>query len=238
MKWLPSRRVKTEDSAPPSETPKITPQKSLWNLDSATLIELIALPKPAPGGGSVAIVAGCMGTALLRKAFIISRVKPRLVDKSAGDEPLDELNQLDRVLRTDVDLDAAGFDYYIRALRLPRANPLEKKVREKAVEQALVRATSVPINAAAVILRVVGLALCELPSIEQVVITDAAAGIRLLNSSAGCLLYTAESNLRKIADAALSSILADQLEALSRGTLQAESELRRALASRAPNPFP
>jgi formiminotetrahydrofolate cyclodeaminase len=226
MKWLSMRRSRVA-AVPSSDIPDVAvPEKSLWNLDGADLLDLVALPKPVPGCGSVAIVTGCLGTALLRKALAVSRGKARLVDKAA---PLDELNRLDRILRGSADLDAIEFDYYIRALRLPRSNPVEKKIREKAVEQTLVRATSIPINAAAVILRIVSLALGELPSIETVVLSEAVAGIRLLNTSARCLLYIAEGNLKKVTPATLSSMLTDQLEALNSGIRHAESELMRFL---------
>jgi formiminotetrahydrofolate cyclodeaminase len=235
MKWLPTRRPKTVGPSLSEIHKPAAQQRSLWNLDSAALLELVALPKPVPGGGSVAIMTGCMGTALLRKAFAICRAKARMIDKSA-DALVDELNRLERILRGSADLDAAGFDYYIRALRLPRSNLAQKKVREKAVEQAMVRATSIPVQAAAIIHHIVILALSELALIEEVVLSDAVAGIRLLNTSACCLLYTAEGNLKKIAHAAFSSMLTEQLQALNRAILEAESGLLRALEDRAGNP--
>jgi formiminotetrahydrofolate cyclodeaminase len=133
-------------------------------------------------------------------------------------------------------MDATRFDYYVRSLLLPRSSPAEKRVREKAVEHAVVRASSIPIDAAATILSIVVLALGELPAVEDVVFSDAVTGIRLLNVSAGCLLYIAEGNLRKIAHAAFASVLSEQLEALRSAIVQAESELMRVLDSRASNP--
>ena len=234
MRWLPLRRPKTA-AVPSGETPKVTPQRSLWNLDSGALLELVALPKPAPGGGSAAIITGCMGTALLRKAFAISRSNSHTVHKTTGDDPIDELSRWDRILRTSANMDATRFDCYIRALMLPRSSPAEKRVREKAVEHAMFRATSIPIDAAATILAVVVLALRELPAVEDVVFSDAVTGIRLLNVSAGCLLYIAEGNLRKISHAAFASVLSEQLEALRNAIVQAESELMHVLDSRASN---
>jgi formiminotetrahydrofolate cyclodeaminase len=72
-----------------------------------------------------------MATALLRKAFTISCGKIRSMSKSVVNAPLDELNRLDQILSRSADQDAGGLDYYVRALRLRRSNPAEKKAGRK-----------------------------------------------------------------------------------------------------------
>lgn len=199
-------------------------ESSLWELSGRALLELVAAPKPVPGGGSVAVMTACMGTALVRKAFAIS------LAKTGANIPLDELIALDKNLRASADLDAAGYDCYVRALRLPRSNATEQAVREKAMEEAMVRTTSIPIHAVELIHGIVLFSLHRLSSVDKAVVTDAIAGIRLLNASAQALLDTARGNLEKIANAMLADRFTDQYETLRRSTSNAELELTKFLS--------
>jgi formiminotetrahydrofolate cyclodeaminase len=208
---------------------------SLWRLNTDELLDAIAAPEPTPGGGSVAIRAACLGTALVRKAFAVSLRKDR------GDGSTDELpaalRDLDRreiILRGSVDRDAGAFDSYLRALRLPRASLGEAKIREKAIEHGLVRATCVPTAAAAAIRSIAALALRHFERVHDVVLTDAVTGLNLLHTSAACLLVTAEDNRRKIAQSVFCEKLASQAEELTVAIGQAEADLAARLRSRDP----
>jgi formiminotetrahydrofolate cyclodeaminase len=199
-------------------------ESSLWERSGSALLELVAAPKPVPGGGSVAVMTACLGTALVQKAFAISLVR------TGAKVPLDELIALDKNLRACADLDAAGYDDYVRAVRLPRSNAAEQAVREKVMEEAIVRATSIPIHAVELIHGIVLFSLRRLSSVDKAVVTDAIAGIRLLNASAQALLDTAQSNLKKIANTMLADRLTDQCETLRQSTSNAELELTKFLS--------
>jgi methenyltetrahydrofolate cyclohydrolase len=208
---------------------------SLWRLNADELLDAIAAPQPTPGVGSVAILAACLGTALVRKALAVSVRKDR--GNGNTDEfpaALRDLGRHEMILRESADRDAAAFDSYVRALRLPHANFAEKKIREKAIEHALVRATCVPTAAAAAIRSIVTLALRHFEGIHDVVLTDAVTGLNLLHTSAGCLLVTAEENRRRSAQSVLCEKLASQIEELTVAVGQAEADLAACLRDRDP----
>jgi methenyltetrahydrofolate cyclohydrolase len=208
---------------------------SLWELEVSELVELVASVKPAPGGGSVAMIVACLGAALLRKAFAVSLRN----DCGLGDgiprlaATLTELNRWDRALRESADKDTADFESYIQARRLPRATAVEARVREKAVEEAMVRATATPIAAAVSGHSVVSLALRGLELIDNAILSDAVAGARLVNTSVVCLLATAESNLAEIVKSPSHPALSEQLRELARAYAASELELERHTRRRA-----
>jgi formiminotetrahydrofolate cyclodeaminase len=207
---------------------------SLWNQNVSELMEQIASTKPAPGGGSAAVMVACMGTALLRKAAAVSLRK----EDSKGDRTqqleamLEKLNRWEQILAGAADEDADAFDSCIRALRLPHSTAAEERLREKAVEEAMVRATSVPIAAVAAIRDVVFLALHALPLIHDVILSDAITGLRLLNVGAVCLLGAAESNLSRLVKSPLHAGLSEQMRELGRTTAELEPDLKNRLGSR------
>lgn len=110
---------------------------------------------------------------------------------------LTHLDEKDVTFRNGVDQDASAFDDYIRALRLPHGDPVEAGIREKAQEEALVHATSLHVSLAGEMHALIRFALDQLPSIHDVILSDAIAGLRLLKSAMECLLLTAESIWQK-----------------------------------------
>jgi methenyltetrahydrofolate cyclohydrolase len=209
-------------------------RSSLWELPARELLELIASTEPTPGGGSAALVAACMGTALLRKAFAVSLKKEcRTGDPThALERALAHLDAKEMTLRNGADQDANAFDNYIRALRLPHGDSVEAGIREKAREEALVRATSLPVSLAGEVHALFRFALDQLPSIDDVILSDAITGLRLLNSATGCLLLTAESNLAKVLKPGFQSAMSSQIRDIRHSAKQAESQLVCRLESR------
>jgi glutamate formiminotransferase/formiminotetrahydrofolate cyclodeaminase len=205
---------------------------SLWKLSSEDLLSRIAVPEPTPGGGSVAIIAGCLGLALLRKALAVSRKRdPEANRSSAIEEALSEFESVEPVLRESADCDAAGFDHYICARRLPRGTPFEVEAREKAIELALIEATEIPIQAAAAMRRMTSVALRCLPSIHVGILSDAIGGLHLLMTSAVTLLAAADSNLAQLSVSAQSSKLTREAGRVRTAIRQAEADLVAQLGS-------
>jgi formiminotetrahydrofolate cyclodeaminase len=218
----------------PGEEPALEGRSSLWELPARELLGQVASTEPTPGGGSAAIMVACIGTALLRKAFAVSLKK----ECRTGDptHPLERalayLDEKDVTFRNGVDQDANSFGDYIRALRLPQGDSVEAGIREKAREEALARATSLPVSLAGEIHALFRFALDQLPSIHDVILSDAVTGLRLLNSATECLLLTAESNLAKVLKPGFQSAMSSQIRDTRHLAKQAESQLVCRLESR------
>jgi methenyltetrahydrofolate cyclohydrolase len=208
---------------------------SLWELKANDLMRLVASDRPTPGGGSVAIMVACMGVALLSKAAAVSLRKDHR--KSGLHEQLEEmlegLKRGNQVLQQSADQDSTAFDSWVHALRLPRGNVIATKIREKSVEEAAVRASSIPIAAATTIRDLVCLGLRGLPLIHDVILSDAIAGLRLLNTSAVCLLATAEGNLSGSVKSPFHPEITVRLREIRHATKEADGELEHRLRNRA-----
>lgn len=145
-----------------------------------SFIDRVASAEPVPGGGSVAAVAGALGAALGQMAIRITREKKDF--RQHGDRYTDALDRLAPYAATLlelVDADAEAYGRVLTAYKLPKTSP----DREKAVQDALIRATEIPsrtANCAAEALRV----LEDLRSIIYAnVASDLQVGLQMLRSS-------------------------------------------------------
>jgi len=114
-----------------------------------SFIDAVANPTPAPGGGSVAALAGSLGAALGQMVADISRKKKSL---AAYAQPLsdiaDELRNASQALAEGIDRDAESYESVLTAHRLPRETPDEHRSRNQAIQQALTGAVNAPLEIA------------------------------------------------------------------------------------------
>ncbi|MFQ5927992.1 MAG: glutamate formimidoyltransferase, partial [Terriglobia bacterium] len=109
----------------------------------------VAAPKPTPGGGSVAALAGALAAALGQMVANLSRRKKAHAEHSERLEThTRELEALCQELKAAMDADAESFEAVLAAHRLPRASEAEKQTRHEASEQALKHAAKVPLAVA------------------------------------------------------------------------------------------
>ena len=91
----------------------------LKDLTIEEFLKELASKKPAPGGGSVAALAGALAASLVSKAAMIS-----------GDEKIAEkAERLGKVLLKLVDEDAEAFQRVMEAYRLPKKPETKNKER-------------------------------------------------------------------------------------------------------------
>ncbi len=109
----------------------------------------LASEAPAPGGGSAAATAGAFGAALLAMVVRLTVGKEKYRDVWGDLEPL--LSTLDshraRLLEL-VDEDTRAYDAIVAARRQPKGTDAEKAARQKAIDEATILATTVPMQTA------------------------------------------------------------------------------------------
>jgi glutamate formiminotransferase / formiminotetrahydrofolate cyclodeaminase len=112
-------------------------------------IDAVANPTPAPGGGSVAALAGSLAAALGQMVADISRKKKSL---AAHAQPLsdiaDQLRKASQALAEGIDRDASSYESVLAAHRLPRETPDEQLRRNQAIQVALTGAVNAPLEIA------------------------------------------------------------------------------------------
>jgi formiminotetrahydrofolate cyclodeaminase len=107
----------------------------------------VASDSPAPGGGSVAALAGSVAAALVT---MVCRLSLGRDDVVATDEELSEAleqsEQLRRRLLELVDEDTAAFDAIMVAVRMPKADEAERSARSAALAKAKLGAAVPPLE--------------------------------------------------------------------------------------------
>ena len=132
---------------------------ALVSLKASELVHEVSRDTPAPGGGSIAALAGALGAAL---ASMVSNLTIGKKGYEAVQKDLLALAEKaqgikDRLLKA-VDDDTAAFNDYLEATRLPSSSPEEKQARQEAIQAGLKTAVNVPLTTARLSLEALHLA--------------------------------------------------------------------------------
>ena len=112
-------------------------------------LDAVAQPTAAPGGGSVAALAGALSASLGQMVAGLSRKKKsQAAHAEQLSEAVSEFAAASRFLAEAIDRDAASFESVMAAYKLPQGNPGEQQRREDAIQQALKGAAQVPLEVA------------------------------------------------------------------------------------------
>lgn len=185
---------------------------SVWTLTAAQLRDQVASTDPTPGGGSVSIVAATLAVASIQKGVTISLKKSvadsarrrGLLDLSSGASAL--LASLSEL----ADADSLAFQGYLKACALPGTTDDEKAFRRAAKEDGLVRATRIPLEAAAEMARGLEFAEAAAKLVDSRVRSEVLTGGVLLRASIKSVLFSVDANLSGISDAVVRDALKRQ----------------------------
>jgi glutamate formiminotransferase / formiminotetrahydrofolate cyclodeaminase len=112
-------------------------------------IDAVAHPTPAPGGGSVAALAGALAAAL---GEMVARISSKKKSLAANAERLEAIAGGLRIackgLAEGIDRDAASYESVLAAHRLPKDTPEAQTHRNGAIQEALKSAVEVPLEMA------------------------------------------------------------------------------------------
>jgi len=173
----------------------------LKELSVEEFIREVASSSPAPGGGSVAALAGAQGAGLLSMYCNLSQNREKLgeiVDmlQHSGEEARFLMNKLAEA----IDEDTVAFNQLMEAYRLPRNSTEEKTKRISAIQAAAINAAKVPIQTARGSLRVLSIVNEVASKGNPAAITD--LGVANLQAMAGLTgaCYNVRINLGLISD--------------------------------------
>ncbi len=167
------------------------------------LVHEVSRDSPAPGGGSVAALAGALGAALATMVANLVIGKPKDAAKEAELCALaDEGQRIKDALLVAVDADTDAFAGYMAAMRLPKATPAEQAARKAAMQAGLKEAVRVPFGTAEASLRAIELCRSAAALGNPASASDAGVGAQMgLAGVVGGALNVL-INLRQIDDAA------------------------------------
>jgi glutamate formiminotransferase/formiminotetrahydrofolate cyclodeaminase len=141
------------------------------------LLDLLASGEPTPGGGSASAYSAAMGASLAAMVGRLTVGRKRYADVEAQMwQLIDEATDLQKLMREAVVKDAAAYEGYMKARRLPQETEQQKSERIKAIQAASINAAEVPLEVARTALRILALDVkaAELGNINTV--SDAGTG--------------------------------------------------------------
>jgi glutamate formiminotransferase/formiminotetrahydrofolate cyclodeaminase len=193
--------------------------KALVSMPVHAFTDEVSRDTPAPGGGSIAALAGSLGAAL---ASMVANLAQGGSDagKDAKLVALAEKAQsLKDRLMVAVDADTNAFNAFMDARRLPDATPEQKAARHEAMQAGLKVAIDVPMDTAKTSFEALELA-GEAARLGKVAsITDAAVGAQMAHAGVRGGIWNVVINLKDITDAAyVADMQAQCTELLARST--------------------
>ncbi|MCA9320124.1 MAG: glutamate formimidoyltransferase [Planctomycetes bacterium] len=206
---------------------------TLVKMDLGTLADEVSRATPAPGGGSIAALAGALGASLGAMVGNLSFYKKGLEERRGAFESLAVRAQLvkDELLAL-VDADTEAFNEVLTAFRMPKDSPAEESARTAAIQAGYKHATTIPMRTAELCLETI--TLCRDAARDGMPSSVTDAGVGALMARSGCLgaLYNVLINLGSISDAAWVAATKDTVARTKQACLAAEAEVLAIIDSR------
>lgn len=175
----------------------------LMAMTCGAFVDEVSRDTPAPGGGSIAALAGAMGAAL---AAMVANLTQGKAKSAEGEAQLllaaDLAQRAKAALVLAVDEDTNAFNAYMDARRLPNGTPAEKAARETAQQEGLKAAVAVPWATASACLQAMEAAELALTHGNPASLTDALVGATVAFAGVRGGLWNVLINLKDITDAA------------------------------------
>ncbi len=184
-------------------TQQDTPQRLLSDLRVDELLAALAMPTPAPGGGSVSALAGALGAALVAMVAGLTIGRERYA--GVQDEVIAIAHRAETLrnsLSESIDVDADAYLSVMAAYRLPKESTEQKAARAAQVQTALRRAAEVPLSVAEVCLETLVLASRAATLGNRNAVSDAAVGALMAHAGLQGAARNVRTNFRSIEDAA------------------------------------
>ena len=185
-----------------------------------------ASESPAPGGGSISAYMGALGAALGTMVANLSAHKRGWDDRwkefsdwaEKGQAIMNELVSL-------VDEDTAAFDKIMAAFGLPKGTDEEKAAREKAIEDATLYASQVPLRTMKASFRVFEVARAMATEGNPNSVSDAGVGALAARSAVLGACLNVKINAVGLADKVKAAELISEAEGIAAKAVKEENEI-------------
>ena len=164
-------------------------------------IDEVSRESPAPGGGSIAALAGALGAALTSMVSNLSIGRRGSEEVEDDLKPVaDKVQEIKDYLLKAVDEDTNAFNAYMTARRLPEKSAREKDVKNIALQDGLKEAVAVPLKTAKYCAEVIDLAGIAVEKGNINSVTDAGVGAHIAYTGVKGGIFNVLINLKEIED--------------------------------------
>lgn len=193
------------------------PENALVEMKVSDFVDEVSRESPAPGGGSIAALAGSLGAALSSMVSNLSSNNrgSEEVDKILN-EAADKCQEIKNALIKAVDDDTNAFNDYMSARRMPQKTEEQKKERHAAMQAGLKQAVMVPLNTAKQSFEAIKIADTVARNGNPASITDVGVGAQCAYTGVLGGVYNVLINLNDIEDEKFVKEMKSQCAALKK----------------------
>jgi len=177
-------------------------EKSLVRMTVKDFTDEVSRDTPAPGGGSIAALAGALGAAL---ASMVANLWQGKMDAAEAEATLlqaaEDAQRIKDQLVLAVDEDTNAFNAYMEARRLPARTPEEVEHRNQMMQQGLKTAVAIPYRTAELSYAAIQAAASVARHGNVNSITDAAVGAQIAFAGVQGGIWNVLINLKDLTDA-------------------------------------
>ena len=196
-------------------------------------LDELASSSPAPGGGSVAALAGALGAALTSMVCNLTIGKKKYADVQTDmKKVLDQAEELRGVFTVLVDKDTEAFNKVMEAFGLPKETDPQRALRAAAINEATKEASLVP-------LEVMKHCIDALALVQEVAskgnvnsISDAGVSALMLNAACQSAALNVRINLNALNDAEFVGWKADEVQSLVNTSAMMLEEIQSIVSER------
>ena len=172
---------------------------ALVDLTAAEFTHEVSRDSMAPGGGSVAALAGALGAALAGMVGNLTAAKRDMFDAfEVMGELAAEGQRLKDALLAAVDRDTDAFNEIISAVRMPKKTAEENAARDEAMEMANRYAAEVPLDTARLCVEAVKIARKAAEQGNPASVTDAGVAAQMAKAGFEGAVYNVRINLQSV----------------------------------------
>jgi glutamate formiminotransferase/formiminotetrahydrofolate cyclodeaminase len=165
-------------------------------------IDEVSRESPAPGGGSIAALAGALGASLASMVANLSVGKRGTEEVEEELKPVaDAAQEIKGILVKAIDEDTNAFNEYMAAVRMPAKTATEKNSKKEAIQAGLKKAISVPLSTAEKSAEAIELAGRAVDKGNINSVTDAGVGAQIAFAGVIGGILNVLINLKEIDDA-------------------------------------
>ncbi len=199
---------------------------NLKDLTVEQFIDVTASDAPAPGGGSVAALAGGLGVALAEMVANLTIGKAKYADVDAEMRELAaQAAELRVELTAAIQKDTESFTMYMDALGMPKDTDEEKAARRDAMQNGLKEAAKVPLAVAETAVKIFPIAAAVVAKGNTNAVTDGLVAAMMARTAVLGALLNVKINLGSIKDEAFVAELAAKVKELEEKAAACEKEI-------------
>lgn len=203
--------------------------EDLKKLTVESFTEITASDAPAPGGGSVAALAGALSAALSEMVANLTVGKAKYADVDEEMRSLSEQGEkLRRELIDAIQKDSTSFTAYMDALAMPKNTDEEKAARREAMQNGLKEAARVPLEVAEAAAKIFPVAEAVVKRGNANAVTDGLVSAMMARTSVLSALFNVKINLGSIKDEAFVKEMSERVRALENEAISREKEILKA----------